>query len=123
MTIGARFRQLRLHLKLSGEQIGGICGVSKGMVSQWESDSTIPPVDRLIALAGVHEFSIDWVLLNKGQMIPNGVYITDPKLIAFCGAMEPVAEYVKDAAVDAALRAKELAAKARENGGNNGTHG
>lgn len=69
MTIGTRFRQLRRHLNLSGEQIGEICGVSKGMVSHWESGNSIPTTDRLIELKNKHPFSIDWLLTGQGDMI------------------------------------------------------
>lgn len=69
MSIGARFRQFRRHLKLSGAQIGEIRDVTKGMVSQWESDTSIPTSDRLIELQKKHPFSIDWLLTGKGDMI------------------------------------------------------
>lgn len=116
MSIGARFRQLRQHLKLSGEQIGEICGVTKGMVSQWESDTVTPPTDRLIALAEKHNFSMDWILLEKGAMIPDGLYVSDPKLIAACQLMEPMSEYAKDAAVKDVAQIAELVARTKANG-------
>lgn len=64
MSIGARIRQLRLSNKLSGEQFGELCDVSKGMVSQWESDAGTPGIERLLLLRKNIEFSIDWLLLG-----------------------------------------------------------
>jgi len=72
MTIGARFRQLRLAQTKTQEEMGALCGVTKGMVSQWESDQGIPGTDRLLALRETIEFSIDWLLTNSGTMDPKG---------------------------------------------------
>lgn len=122
MSIGARFRQLRQHLGLSGEQIGEICGVTKGMVSQWESDVSTPPADRLIVLAERHDFSIDWVLRNKGSMIQIGLYVTDPKIMTAVRVMEPLPEYGKDQAVKDVVEVAELIARAQQSKPN-GTDG
>lgn len=118
MSIGARIRQLRLSNGLSGEKFGEMCDVTKGMVSQWESDTVTPSTDRLLALHKHLEFSFDWLL--------NGIkaYTTaDPKIIAAAKAMEHTPEYVKDAAVRAVLSSCELAALAKGNGQGNGTEG
>lgn len=118
MTIGARIRQLRTQNKLSGEKFGELCGVTKGAISQWESDMTTPPVDKLLDLRQKLDFSFDWLLSG------NTNYTTsDPKIIAVAIAMQPQAEYVKDAAVQAVLTNCELAARAKANGAGNGTNG
>lgn len=111
MSIGARIRQLRIAKGLSGDKFGELCGVTKGMVSQWESDLVTPPTDRLIELHKKIEFSFDWLL--------NGIeaYTTsDPKIIAAAKIMEGSPDYVKDAAVQAVLTTSELAKRAKENG-------
>lgn len=109
MSIGARLRQLREANNLSGDEFGELMGVTKGMVSQWESDQGNPPTtERLLMLHKHIKFSLDWLLLDQT------VYTTsDPKLIAVCRAMEPQAEYVKDAAASAVLTTCELAARAK----------
>lgn len=98
MTIGARFRQLRLHLKLSGDDIGSICDVTKSMVSQWESDTSIPTVERLLALRSKYKFSLDWVLTGEGTMTQDGLYIAEPRVAAIAStllhAMEDGQEYL-----------------------------
>lgn len=86
------------------------------MVSQWENDTVTPPVDRLIALAAKHEFSLDWILLNKGVMLPIGLYISDPKIMAVARVMEPLSEYAKDAAVKDVTQIAELVERAKHNG-------
>jgi len=113
MSIGGRFRQLRQHLDLSGEQMGELMGVTKGMVSQWESDSTTPPADRLIALAQQHPFSLDWLLRGVGQMLPVGMYISDRRIMAAVKAMEPLPEYGKDQVIKSVIEVAELIAQAQ----------
>lgn len=114
MGIGARIRQLRQANRLSGDEFGELCGVTKGAVSQWESDLVTPPVDRLMDLHKKLEFSFDWLLNGLDSYAT-----TDPKIIATAKAMEHSPEYVKDAAVQAVLTTCELAKRAKANG--NGT--
>lgn len=67
MSIGKRLRQLRLKNSLTQEQVGKACEVTGGMVSQWESDMSTPPVDRVIKLRGQIEFSADWLLFGDAE--------------------------------------------------------
>jgi len=90
MSIGARIRQLREQNKLSGERFGELCGVTKGMVSHWESDTSTPPTDRLIELRKHLIFSMDWLI--NGDKIDN-------KIMSVCMAMQNMPEYKKDALV------------------------
>lgn len=90
MSIGARIRQLREQNGLSGEKFGEICGVTKGMVSQWESDTSTPPTDRLVELRKRLVFSMDWLI--NGDKIDN-------KIMSVCMAMQTMPEYKKDAIV------------------------
>lgn len=111
MTIGARIRQLRNQNSLSGEKFGELCGVSKGMVSQWESDLVTPPTERLLELHKHLAFSFDW-LLNGSTVYST----TNPKIGSAMMAMEQSADYVQDAAVSAVLSTCELAERAKANG-------
>jgi transcriptional regulator with XRE-family HTH domain len=114
MSIGSRLRQLRTSKKMSQERFGDLCGVTKGMVSQWELDIVTPPTDRLIELHKHMDFSFDWLLNGESKAT---TYVTsDPKLVAILRALEPQAEYVKDAAASAVLTTCELAERAKANG-------
>lgn len=111
MTIGARIRQLRKQHGLSGESFGALCGVTKGMVSQWESDRVVPSTDKLLELHKHLPFSFDWLL--------DGVdaYSTrNRKIAAALQVMERSPDYVQDAAVQAVLTTCELAERAKANG-------
>lgn len=92
MTIGARIRQLREKHGLSGEKFGALCGVTKGMVSHWESDTSDPTVDRLIELRKHLNFSLDWLI--------NGDHV-DNKIMTVCTVMQTLPEYKKDMIVTA----------------------
>lgn len=119
MTIGTRLRHIRTSHSLSQEKLGELCGVTKGMVSQWELDIVTPPTDRLLEIHKHMKFSFDW-LLNGGDSATT--YATsDPKLVAVMHALEDRAEYVKDAAVAAVLTTCEPAERAKANG--TGTNG
>lgn len=69
MTIGARLRQLRTDHALSQDKLGEYCGVTKGMVSQWELNIVTPPTDRLIDLRKKLDFSYDWLLIDASAVL------------------------------------------------------
>lgn len=64
MTIGKRIRVLRQRNKLTQDQLGEMCDSTKGAVSQWESDTTMPAMRTLLLLNEKLEFSLDWLLLG-----------------------------------------------------------
>lgn len=51
MTLGQRIQQLRKDKGLSQEALGDALGVSRQAISKWESDTTIPEIDNLIAMS------------------------------------------------------------------------
>lgn len=61
------YPEMRHRAGLSVEKFGEICGVTKGMVSQWEAGLSAPPVDRLIEMRAQIEFSFDWLLMGVEQ--------------------------------------------------------
>lgn len=101
---------------MNQEQLGELCGVTKGMVSQWELDIVTPPTDRLLELHKKLAFSFDW-LLNGDTVYST----TNPKIGSAMMVMEQSADYVQEAAVQAVLTTCELAKRAKANG--TGTHG
>lgn len=68
MTIGDRIRELRERNNLSGERFAELCDVTKGAVSQWESNSSMPGIDRLLKLKEKLDFSIDYILTGEASM-------------------------------------------------------
>ena len=62
MTIGQRIAQKRKELGLSQEALGVELGVSRQSIYKWESDSSLPEIEKLIALAKRFGVSIGWLL-------------------------------------------------------------
>lgn len=62
MTLGEQIQALRKRLGLSQEELGEKLGVARQSVSKWESDSTIPELDKLIAMSGLFGVSVGSLL-------------------------------------------------------------
>ena len=62
MTLGERIQELRKVRGLSQEGLGDLLGVSRQAISKWESDITIPEVDKLIAISRQFDISVGMLL-------------------------------------------------------------
>ena len=68
MTTGEKMAYLRKGKNLSQEAFGEIMGISRQAVSKWESDASIPDVDKLIAISKEFNVSIGWILgVQEGE--------------------------------------------------------
>lgn len=62
MTIGQRIAQKRKELGLSQEDLGGRLGVSRQAIYKWESDQTMPEIDKLVTLSKLFSVTVGWLL-------------------------------------------------------------
>lgn len=62
MTLGRRIAQKRKELGLSQEGLGEQLGVSRQAIYKWESDATLPEIDKLITLSRIFSVSVGWLL-------------------------------------------------------------
>ena len=62
MTIGQRIAEERKKLGLSQEALGEKLGVSRQAISKWESDASVPEIDKLIVLSKLFSVSVGWLL-------------------------------------------------------------
>ena len=62
MTVGQRITQKRKELGLSQETLGEQLAVSRQAIYKWESDSTLPEIEKLIALSRIFSVSVGWLL-------------------------------------------------------------
>lgn len=62
MTLGQRIQELRKGQALSQEALGEKLGVSRQAISKWESDLTIPEIDKLVALSKLFGVTVGWLL-------------------------------------------------------------
>lgn len=62
MTIGERIADIRKTSHLSQEAFGDSLGVTRQAISKWESDGSIPDVDKLILISKTYSVSVGWIL-------------------------------------------------------------
>lgn len=62
MTVGQRIAQKRKEMGLSQEALGEQLGVSRQAIYKWESDATLPEIEKLIALSKIFGVSVGWLL-------------------------------------------------------------
>lgn len=63
-TIGARIRALRMKSRKSQEILGGLIGVDKSTICNWENDNRLPSPEMITALA--KEFQVSTYYLMYG---------------------------------------------------------
>ena len=62
MTISNRIQYLRKKQGLSQEQLADRLGVSRQAVSKWESEQSLPDIDKIIAISEYFDVTTDWLL-------------------------------------------------------------
>ena len=62
MTSGQRIAQRRREQGLSQEGLGERLGVSRQAIYKWESDASLPEIDKLVALSKIFSVSVGWLL-------------------------------------------------------------
>lgn len=62
MTLGQRIAQKRKELGLSQEGLGDQLGVSRQAIYKWESDASLPEIDKLITLGKIFSVPVGWLL-------------------------------------------------------------
>lgn len=70
MSIGRRITAMRGYRMLTQEQLGGLVGVAKQTVSNWENDRRIPRANELKAICKALECTSDYILELVDE--PNG---------------------------------------------------
>lgn len=68
MSIAERIQQLRKAKGLSQEQLANEIGVSRQAVSKWESQQSLPDLDKIIILSEYFDVSTDYLLMGKNNV-------------------------------------------------------
>lgn len=120
MKYGERLKAARNHAKLTQARLAELSEIAQPTISELETTGENGSIHttRFARICGV---SADWLAEEIGEMIPNFYQTCDPKIIAVARVMEPMPEYVKDAAVQDVSKIAELVARTRDDG--DGTHG
>ncbi|MBQ2752742.1 MAG: helix-turn-helix transcriptional regulator [Firmicutes bacterium] len=67
---GLRIRELRERRKMIQEELGRRIGRSKPVISSYENNIKIPPLDVLINISAVFNVSLDYLVgIDKNEMI------------------------------------------------------
>lgn len=74
MTLGNRITALRSRNHMSQGDLAERLGVSRQSVSKWETDTSVPDLDKLIALSDLFQVSLDQLIrgpLQDPNMAPS----------------------------------------------------
>lgn len=78
MTLGEKIYRLRTEQGLSQETFGDKLGVSRQSVSKWETDQSVPELDKIVAISELFGVSTDHLLkATVSEMSKNAQNITD----------------------------------------------
>lgn len=67
MTLGEKIYKLRTERGLSQEALGEKLGVSRQSVSKWETDQSIPELDKIVAVSEIFGVSTDYLLKEREE--------------------------------------------------------
>ncbi len=62
MTLGEKIYRLRTGRGMSQEAFGEMLGVSRQSVSKWETDQSVPELDKIVAVSNMFGVSTDYLL-------------------------------------------------------------
>lgn len=65
MTLGEKIYRLRTEQGMSQEIFGETLGVSRQSVSKWETDQSVPELDKIVAISEMFAVSTDYLLKEK----------------------------------------------------------
>lgn len=82
MTLGEKIYKLRTKRGMSQEALGEALGVSRQSVSKWETDQSVPELDKIVAISEIFAVSTDNLLKEtaekwEGQGTSHDVSYTD----------------------------------------------
>ncbi len=70
MTLGERIQECRKNAGLSQEALGETMGVTRQSISKWESDTTVPELDKLVALSKLFHIPVGALLgVEEGEAL------------------------------------------------------
>lgn len=76
MSLGEKLYKLRTEKNITQSDVANALGVSRQAVSKWETDESLPDLDKLVKLADLYEVTTDF-LLRESASSNNGTQIPD----------------------------------------------
>ena len=71
MTIGEKIAHLRISSNISQERLARSLNVSRQSISKWESDESVPQIDKILEICSLFKISTD-ELLHDDVIIHRG---------------------------------------------------
>lgn len=65
MTLGEKIYRLRTQRGMSQEAFGEMLGISRQSVSKWETDQSVPELDKIVAISNMFGVSTDYLLKEQ----------------------------------------------------------
>ena len=69
-TLGVRICRLRTEKRLSQGELADLLEVSRQSVSKWETDASVPDLDKLVRLAELFQVSLDYLAAGREPPAP-----------------------------------------------------
>ncbi len=85
MNIADRIQQLRKTKGISQEELADQIGVSRQAVSKWESEQSIPDVDKIMKLSDYFEVTTDYLIKGIEQKNSHREDASDARIFAVTG--------------------------------------
>ena len=80
MTTGQRIAAKRKELALSQEGLGEALGVSRQSIYKWESEASLPEIDKLVALSRLFNVPVGWLLGVEEENTQGGDSLSEKQL-------------------------------------------
>jgi transcriptional regulator with XRE-family HTH domain len=116
MLYGQRLKRARDHAKLTQAKLAELAGVSQPTISQLEQSESTDGSVYTAQFAYHCGVSAIWLADEIGEMIPTGVYVSEPRVAAIATtllhAMEEGREYLVESTQKNLDASEELAAQA-----------
>ena len=71
MTLGEKIYRLRIERGLSQEAFGEMLNVSRQSVSKWETDQSVPELDKIVAISEIFGVTTDYLLKESEERMTN----------------------------------------------------
>ena len=73
MTLGEKINRIRIEKGLSQEAFGEMLNVSRQSVSKWETDQSLPELDKIVAISETFGVSTDYLLKESEEQMTKSV--------------------------------------------------
>lgn len=70
MTLGKRIAQLRMQRGISQIELAEQLAVSRQAISKWETDGSVPELEKLIQLSEIFDVTLDELIKGEGAATP-----------------------------------------------------